>query len=169
MSNLDDQLKELTNRKLKSEFLAELKNVVQTFKILDKYKEISEECNKEVLGFIDSHVDMIESGEIKQPEISSLFTSQEVEALKLLASRALTTKSNNKNDKPQNIIKDDQPVDKVGFALQHRHLGGKEVTVITSHGNVDGKVVGIDHPNIVVKTVTGATIYETPDKIINVK
>lgn len=51
------------------------------------------------------------------------------------------------------------PGEKLNFALDNRHLGGKKVTVANDKNlTVTGTVVGLDAPFVIVKTDTGPTI-----------
>lgn len=51
------------------------------------------------------------------------------------------------------------PNEKLNFALDHRHLGGKKVSVANDKNiEIKGHVVGLDAPFVIIKTDTGPTI-----------
>lgn len=56
--------------------------------------------------------------------------------------------------------------DKLSFALDNSHLGGKRVTVANDKNlTIVGKVVGLDAPFVIVETETGPTIKVPLDKV----
>jgi hypothetical protein len=58
------------------------------------------------------------------------------------------------------------PNEKLNFALDNRHLGGKKVTVANDKNLViNGTVVGLDAPHVLVKTDTGPTIKVPLDNV----
>jgi hypothetical protein len=51
------------------------------------------------------------------------------------------------------------PAEKLNFALDNRHLGGKMVNVLNDKNvEIKGQVIGLDAPFVIVKTDTGPTI-----------
>jgi len=170
MSKLTEQLKELQRKQLKVEFFQFLKKSIG--EVNDpKYKEAEKEVKDQIFAFIDAQIDMIESGEVtKSEEISRVFSDEQFQALALLADKVAnkTLVSPNagenpyggKTPKPAPQAKPVAQQDKVSFALQHRHLENKEVKV-KSLGGAQGKIVGLDAPNVVAQLVTGQTV-ETP-------
>jgi hypothetical protein len=117
--------------------------------------------------------------------LPSDFSPEEVNVLKTLAARAMTRtperppvqpRGNNSSafasddddytppappPRPRQTppTKHEQREDKISFGLRNRHLDQKRVLVVTKQGiQTAGIVVGLDAPNIVVKTDTGHTI-----------
>tara|TARA_R110000868_G_C10973188_1_gene771556 strand:+ start:89045 stop:89557 length:513 start_codon:yes stop_codon:yes gene_type:complete len=169
MSKLDEQLKELKAKKLKTEFFKLIKDNLN--KIDSKeFKDVAKEVKDEVNAFIDSQIDMIETGEISHKnQIEGLFSEDQVKILKALSDRAMSKQTLNKPapvEETHEKIPDkpDLPKpDKIQFALKHRHLGNKKVQV-RDRGN--GTCVGIDAPHIIVKLDSGVTIHTMPEEII---
>lgn len=55
--------------------------------------------------------------------------------------------------------------DIVAFAMAHRHLDGKRCTVATRNGDVGGKIVGTEAPNLIIQMDTGHTIKAEPENV----
>lgn len=183
MSFLDAEIKRLQAQKLKVEFYKHIKGLVEGIKE-PKFADVSKEIIDNVSAFIDSHIDMIETGEIDTVEqVKRVFNEDEINNLKSLSSEfslinALITRAKSR----QNLVSEDKtnpapklssekPVtnietpDKIKFALQNRHLADKTVMVTTRDGEVKAKVQGIDAPYIIVKTETGHTAQVSLDNI----
>lgn len=174
MSKLEEQLKELQTKKLKADFFKNVKE--NLFAMVPKKEDgIEVDVVNEIAAFIDAQVDMIESGEIKTTkEINSLFTTDEVEALKRIAGKVLNKPEvpnafpNNNNNKAltkQERLLQMTANDPIKFALKHRHLENKNVTVNNDGTIFNGKVVGLQAPNVVVETNSGQRIAVHIDKI----
>lgn len=162
MSLLDDQIKELQIKKLKSELLQSVKLVIAAMSP-DRFQEIFEEVVGEVKTFIDNQINAIESGISLKNNTIEIFTPDEVNTLKLLSAKAsaqLNSVPQNKPEVPPKPVP--PPQDKISFTLQHRPLGGKHVNVENAG---KGIVVGLDSPFILVKLDSGQTIQVTSDKI----
>lgn len=177
MSRLDEQLKELQTKKLKAEFLKLLKNKVGDV-TNDKFKSVEKEIKDQVFAFLDARVDMIESGEIKQEsELKGLFSSDEVEVLKLLAQRAASKQ--NKVSQPKEIKENPYkttgveaapeitaeltPAEKIKFAQELRHLDAKEIKM---KDGSSGTVVGLDAPHVIVQLYNGVSVRVKPEDVI---
>lgn len=168
---LKDQLYEIEQKLLKIEFFKLISENLNTINS-DKFKDVAEEVKAEVKAFIDAQVDMIETGTLKDSkELSTLFTNEEVDALKRLAARALqkTEAVNNPMGKstekktPKKQQRELSQPDKISFALAHRNLGGKKVRI--GESQEVGECVGIDAPYIIVKMESGRTVQTTPEEI----
>lgn len=58
------------------------------------------------------------------------------------------------------------PNEKLAFALDNRHLGGKKVSVQNDKNiTIRGEVVGLDAPFVIVRTETGPTIKVPLEKV----
>jgi len=167
MSKLNDQFKEIQTKLLKAEFFKLAKESLSKIDSGSKFKDVAKEVKDQVNAFIDAQIDIIESGDVKEAEIASLFTSDEVATLKLLAARA--GKKVVKGQEPpakQEPKRQREPIDtpdKISFALQHRNLGGKRVQ-IKDKGS--GACVGLDAPYVVVKLDNGTTVEVLPQELI---
>ena len=178
MGKLDDDLKKLHAQKLKAEFLKLLRTAVGD--VSDpKFKTIEKDVKDEVFAFFDAQIDMIESGEIRNSqELDTLFSTNEIEVLKIIVQRA--TKNGIETTEPTGPYSKETPTtetpkptpktemstpDKISFALEYRHLGGKTVKV-KSHDGASGEVTGIDAPNIVVHLANGQYVYVPPEDLI---
>lgn len=172
MSILDEQLKELQGRKLKVEFFNLLKKNIGS--ISDpKFKSVEKEVKDDLFTFIQAQVDMIEGGEVKsKSEINELFNEDTVKTLLILAEKVKSKQTSSRQtqepvkqaDSLENQL-DYSKADKISFALQYRHLGGKDIKV-SSQGGAKGKVVGVDAPYIVVQLLNGQTVSVPPKDIM---
>ena len=136
MSKLDDQLKELKERKLKVEFFKLFKKTVGNIPA-GEFKSVEKEIKDKLFAFIDSQIDMIESGEVtKTTEIEGAFSSEEFAVLKIFANKAMNKEASPKTPaSPPSVVESKQ--DKISFALAHRHLGGKKVETPQGTGGKD--------------------------------
>lgn len=176
MSKLEDQLKELQTKKLKSDFFKYLKGSLNDLKFEEnRFDDVKSEVMESMNAFIDAQIDMIESGEINQKqELEELFNSEEVKVLKLMASKALNKQTNNPlgEPRPQVVLTKEQRIaeltanDPVKFALRHRHLEGKSVQFTNQDGTFNGKVVGLNAPNIILEMPSGNKVQVHVDQII---
>lgn len=169
MSALDDELKELRSRKLKAEFFALLRNSVGEVDA-SKFKDVEKEVKDEVFAFIDAQVDIIESGEVRHKgELDTLFSESDVKTLKLLINKVQNKTSTetpyDKKTPPKAPPVDMNKQDKIGFAIKHQQLGGKEVKVI-SMDNATGTVTGLDAPYIGVTLKNGEYVKVLPQDIL---
>lgn len=178
MSRLQEELREIESKLLKIKFFKEVKKNIGAM-ITDKKDEVKKEVQDELSAFIDTQIDMIESGEIRQQkEIDELFSSEEVRALKLVASKALgknnvfSTEESPNPSKPQTKLTKEQRLaemtanDPIKFALKHRHLENKTVKVQNENGLVSGKVIGLQAPNVVLELNNGSKIHVHVNKIM---
>lgn len=166
MSFLQDQIKDLKHKQLKADFYKTIKSKIGNIQFDNK--EIEKEAKDALFAFIDSHIDMIESNEIKaSAEVRNSLNEDDLSNLKLILNDAdfllkLIKRGKTINPKEPAIKADIQKpapvterVDKVGFALQHRTLDGKRISVDNAG---PGEVVGLDAPFVVTKLDSGQTI-----------
>lgn len=170
MSTIDDQIKTLQLKKKKIAFLKHILSSTKSY----RDKELDAKASKEVIAalskFVDDQIVIIETGNDIEPVDSndpSRFSDAQTEILRKIATRALLktpgepkpVKQNNTPPSPQNRPDAAETPDKLSFALDNRHLAGKRVTVANDQNmRVLGEVVGLDAPNVIVKTDTGPTI-----------
>lgn len=172
MSKIQSLIEELQFKKEKIEFLQTiLENVKQYEHVSDKVRE---EVHALLNDFVEKTIVNIESGAASNNiEQSESLSKEEVDALKAVAQK-VRQKTNNEPAKtqPQQPIAPVDPNQEVGpnekmaFALQHRDLADKKVTVANDQNmTIGGVVTGLDAPFVVVKTDTGPTIKVPINKV----
>lgn len=175
MSKLEDQLKELTFKKQKVDYLKFLDEKIKNIKNID-FKEVEQEVKEIISSFIISKISLIEEGEVLKETTSRTTIPHQFdeESLKILAQIVEKAKGKvlpqaTSVQKTETKVEKNVPVqDKITFALANRHLEGKILTANTLMGQVTGKVVGLDAPHIIIQTVPGSpAISITMDQIIN--
>ncbi len=171
MGKLDDQLKDLQRKRLKANFLKKLKSVVGNTAAED-FREVEKEVKDQVFAYFDAQVDMIEAGEQVDAEeetskVLQFFSPEQVAILGTLADRAMGKAEVRLVEQPGQLPQPPQKPavvqDKIRFALEHRHLGGKQVKL--SDGST-GVVTGIDAPHIIVSLTNGRYVNVVPGDLI---
>lgn len=172
MSNIDDQIKILQLKKKKIAFLKHILSSTKSYRDKDLDAKASKEVITSLSKFVDDQITIIETGE-EIIQLNGEFSEKELNALRTVASKVLqkgvttgrqsgSVKNESNPPKPSGPQKRPDTVetpDKLSFALENRHLAGKRVTVANDQNmTVLGEVVGLDAPNIIVKTDTGPTI-----------
>lgn len=161
MSKIDDQIRELQLRKTKIEFLEHILKSAQDYDHVG-FKEVKEEVVSRLEKFVNDSIEEIESGVSGSNGSSGELTQEDIQVVKMLAQKAKNKINNTTTRTPpaqpkQKPVAD--PNDKLNFALNNRHLADKRVSVANNENmQVHGKVVGLDAPNVIVKTDTGPTI-----------
>lgn len=183
MSKLDDQIKELNLRKTKVECLAAVNKSLKD--VTEKYKDAGAEVKALIKGFIDAQINMVEEG-VSPNILEPGFSAEEVSVLKQMINKIISkgaTKPVAVAKPVENNAFSKEPVtetsravaeandhhakaDKIRFALQNSHLSNKRVKVEDGDASSEGVVVGIDAPNIIVKTDNGLILKVTLDKIL---
>lgn len=193
MSFLEQQLRELQIKKHKISYFRLVLGLLSATEGSEEETEAQKQAIEELTQFINARVEAIESGkEAAKSEsseaASSQFSEEEVVILKQIVDRALNRQAPQTKafwDQDANkgaFASDDAPPqapkkpespgqkakrqDKIQFALANRHLDGKRVTVIQNGNQVGGKVVGLDAPNVIVKTDTGHTVPVDLDNLM---
>jgi uncharacterized protein YlzI (FlbEa/FlbD family) len=171
MSKLKEELKKLQSQQLKADFFAKIRENIKAIKF-NKNDDAPEKTQviEEITAFVDAQIDMIESGEVtRKEEINEVLTSDEVKVLKSVAAKVMKQKPVNtgvfnEETPAQPAITKEQRLaqmtanDPIKFALKHRHLDGKVVVFNTPNGDAQGKVVGLNAPNVVVELNDGKKI-----------
>lgn len=174
MSKIDAQIQDLLLKKKKVELLKLLVSQVAPQDMPDglvnddPYKEVRPEITGLVKSFVDAQIEMIEeskqTGDLKE---QLEFSQDEIKVLKEMVNK-LVSKAPVKQAVNQNVFgdgSDNEPKDPLSFAQKYRHLDSKRVRFSTKDGDVNGKVVGLEVPNITVKTDTGYTVQVPPSSI----
>lgn len=166
MSKIDTLIQELQLKKKKIDYLTYVLDLVQNDQKCIDFVEVQEDVFGKLKPILLKMQEDIENN--VETTMDSLFSKDQVEALKLLAEKVKTKQ--NAPVKPAQVNKihnDDAPVnknlvpqqDKMNFAMDNRHLANKNVTVINNENlDVTGKVVGLEAPYVIVKTKQGPTI-----------
>lgn len=158
MSKIDDHIKklrELENKlkleKLKIEFLRHILESAKNY----NHAAFAEVKNDVVLlldKFVNTSIEQIETGGSENPQPTK---------------EAATSVKPFEQEVPKKNAEDlVGPNDKLAFALEHRHLAGKGVSVENDKNmSVRGKVVGLDAPFVLVQTETGPIIKVPVNKV----
>jgi len=183
MSLLEQQIKELQQRKSKADLFKLILEEIQTNPKKEQFAEVYEDVMAELAEFVSGRVQAIENGEEKQPaKQPAELTEEDKDLLKALANRARErvsapvqntgafadediTVPKNPQPRANNSQKQAKRQDMLQFAQQHRHLDRKRVTVHTPQGDVGGIVVGAIAPNLIIKTDTGHEVPVPPENI----
>jgi hypothetical protein len=177
MSKLEEQLKELSLKKKKVDYFKFLSDKLVDIKNIE-FKEVESEVKELLTQFISREINLIENGleDTKKvskegdPSIPPIF---DAESIKIL--NHLVEKAKHKFEKPIEQPKESTPQklpvsDKIRFAQQNRHLEGKTLTAKTLIGEVTGRVVGLDAPNILLQVTPGSPAFAiTLEQIIDKK
>lgn len=170
MSKIAEQIQKL--REQETRLQRETRKVEFLTHILDSAKEYQHDSFKDVKqdvvllleNFVKKTIEAIEAGTevtitVGPPTINIVPTTPQAPVQpNVLAPVQLQPKRSTEDTV--------SPNDKLAFALDNRHLGGKVVSVINDKNiNIKGKVVGLDAPYVMVKTDTGPTIKVPLDKV----
>lgn len=189
MSKIQDQIKELQLKQKKLDYISYVSDLLKNDKHCVDFKDIKEEILSQIDPFLLNLMERIESGTVTEAAPAKIATtglnSDETAVLKVLAVEAAKRMSGGTVPTQQRPAQPSSPYssmdgtppppkkpitnthDKMSFAMDNRHLGGKRVQVINDK-NVDvrGVVVGLDAPLVIVKTDTGPTIEVPLEKIV---
>lgn len=171
MSKINDQIKELQNKLKRVEFLNHILDSAKHYNN-DQFKDVKDEVVALLEDFVTQTIATIENsaGSAQEEQANGQLTQNELSVVKNMVQR-VQDRSNGQapvND-PYGANQQNQPVkpkkpmldanDKLSFAMSNRHLAGKRVNVANDKGmTVNGEVVGLDAPHVVVRTDTGPTI-----------
>lgn len=181
MSKIDTLIQQLQEKKKKLDYLTYIKDLLKGDQHCVDYVEVQEEVLAKLLPLVDKLASEIEDSvetESQTPNAVGQFNDTELRALKMVASK-LVEKAGQVQETPkqqqpptQNNPTKNQKLpnqDKMSFAMDNRHLANKKVRVLHKDSDevaTTGTVVGLDAPNIVVKTVEGVTIEVPLSKIL---
>lgn len=179
MSNIDSQIKALLLKKKKIDYVSYIADLVKNDTKCHDFKDVKSEVVSKIEPFLIELMTAIESdSDVKTPKDESkpimvdFLSSDEQKAIKLVAQAALKKVNQlpSQTDTPSKPVKTQaevSPSDKMNFAMSNRHLANKRVQVINDNNvQILGKIVGLDAPNVVVKTDTGPTIDVPLNKIV---
>lgn len=179
MSKIDDLIKALQNKKKKIDYLSyiadTLKNDTKCVDFKDVKAEVLSKLEPIILELMERiENDLPEPTESKAPTAGP-FSQAEAEALKLMATKILNRGTDGVNPTPaqdqpaaRQERKSNTPIpDKMNFAMNNRHLANQKVSVINDKNvQIEGTVVGLDAPYVLVKTTSGPTIKVQLEEVV---
>lgn len=168
MSKIEEQIKKL--REEEERLKRETRKVEFFNHILTSAKEYEHQDFKDVKSdvvalletFVKKTIEAIEAGSevtitVGAPVINIVQTTPQAPAQPHVAAPAQL--------KPPAQI-EASPSEKMNFAMEHRHLGGKQVQVENDKNlTIRGKVVGLDAPFVIVQVDGGPAIKVPRDKV----
>lgn len=167
MSKINDQIKDLQIKLKRIEFLNHILDSAKKYEDKDFF-EVKEEVISLLEGFVTSTIEGIESSSetLSKTTLKGEFSADDLNIVRSMVNRVkhkkqVTPDVNTPYEKPSTPVKKDliDPNDKLTFALENRHLANKKVSIANDKGlTVTGEVVGLDAPNVIVRTDTGPTI-----------
>lgn len=179
MSNIDAQIKALMLKKKKIDYVNYIADLVKNDTKCHDFKDVKDEVVSKIEPFLlDLMVSIESDSEVKQKESVELsfLSDEEKKALKLVAETVISKKSQvpsntvNANAAPVVQKKREETIsnnDKMNFAMNNRHLANKRVQVLNDkNAQIFGHVVGLDAPNVLVKTDTGPTIQVPIENVV---
>lgn len=161
MSKIAEQTKELTKRLKKVEFLNHILESAQNYDHKD-FTEVKDDVVKMLEQFVEESIEIIVNGVKKtaSPAIVNKGTFADEDSPQV------------EEERPKPPPKKPRPPtepghqDKLSFAMQHRPLADKDVSVANDQKRiVKGRVVGLDAPYVLVKVENGPTIKVPPEKV----
>lgn len=177
MSNIDAQIKALLLKKKKIDYVSYIADLIKNDTKCVDFEDVQKEIVSRIEPFLLELMTAIEND--VEVSVAPKIDPERQKALLELADKVLAAKKNPKSQNepsrnepfaptpktPQKPIVSNQ--DKMSFALDNRHLGGKRVQVENdTNSDVKGTVVGLDAPYVVVKTDQGPTINVPLEKVM---
>lgn len=169
MSKIAEQIRKLKEQEKRLE--RETRKVEFLTHILDSAKDYEHAAFQDVKAdvvsmldqFVKKSIEAIEAGTVINITVGGATEPQPVAAKVETTPGAPETPKEQPKATPQPY---ENPQAKLSFALEHRHLSGKAVSVINDMNlDVTGTVVGLDAPFVLVKTKTGPVIKVPVEKI----
>jgi hypothetical protein len=176
MSKIDALIEQLQIKKRKIDYLGYIKDTLANDQKCVDYVEVQEEVLSKLNPLIDSLMSQIEEG-IETP--SGVITKEEIGAVRQLLEKVKNREAQvNKNPQAPSVDatkrKEEQQrkkvlatQDKMNFALENRHLANQRVKVLNNENmEIRGLIVGLDAPNVIVRTDSGPTIEVPLEKVV---
>lgn len=179
MSKIQDQIKLLQLKQKKLEYVSYIADLIKNDTKCIDFKDVQTEIVEQVEPFLLDLMTSIENdtplkSQTKEPD----FTHNQIVTLRTVADTILNrpevTKAKVEDVQPfhkpvqaPTPTSELSPQDKMSFAMDNRHLANKRVQVINDQNvTINGKVVGLDAPHVVVQTDTGPTIKVPLQKVV---
>lgn len=182
MSKIDTLIKELQEKKKKIDYLDYIIDLVSNDQKCIDFIEVQEEVISKLTPLLSDLKKQIEDGILDPSESSNQLSSDELNTLKVLANKVKSkmsqpeTSNKSKNSPYSSESEDDvrpdsgkssimSNQDKLNFAINNRHLANKKVNVRDGTKNIEGVVVGLDAPDVIVRTEAGPCIKVPVNRI----
>lgn len=178
MSKIQEQIKVLQAKQKKIEYISYIADIIKNDTKCIDFKDVKADVFSKIEPFLNELKIAIENGtEVKTHGSDEVLTSEQLDALKLVADRFINKSSvvppNNgafNQESSQSASKPKQELnhnDKMNFAMTNRHLANKRVQVLNDqNAQIFGLVVGLDAPFVLIKTETGPTIQVPLEKVV---
>lgn len=196
MSKIQDQIRELQVKQKKIDYVSYISDLLKNDKHCIDFKDVKEEILNKIDPFLVTLIEEIENGgatqKVANPTATGPLTADETQIARALIAQAASRiagtpaaaapqrPARKSNSGPFATADGSAPPtgatgqkagglgthDKMAFAMDNRHLGGKRVQVMNDK-NIDlrGEVVGLDAPMVLVKTDEGPTIEVPLERI----
>lgn len=181
MSKIDDLIKALQNKKKKIDYLSYIADTLKNDTKCIDFKDVKTEVLAKLEPMILELMERIEN-DLPEPSAEAKaastgpFSPAEADALKLMATKILNrgtdgvtaAPAQEQPATPRPERKAGPPVqDKMNFAMNNRHLANQKVSVMNDKNvQIEGTVVGLDAPNVIVKTTSGPTILVPVEQVV---
>ena len=182
MRKIDDQIKALLLKKQKIDYVGYVLDLIKNDTKCVDFKEVQKDIVSQIEPFLNSLTDAIEKdSDVKSP---LQFEDKEIEVLKTVVKSIISRPAKSaestvaepqtpvrayNEESPQKPPPEQNPSDKMNFAMNNRHLANARIQVINDEKvQIYGTVVGLDAPHVVVKTETGPTIKVPLEKVVKV-
>lgn len=167
MSKIAEQIAQLKKKEKQVELLNHILESTKKYDHKD-FKDVKDEVVLLLEKFVSKTIEAIESGidpinaTIPTINIASQ-TPKAPEQPNVAVPQQLQTPTQPRDpSKPTEL----SPAEKLNFAMDNRHLAGKKVSVMNDKNiDINGSVVGLDAPFVLVKTDTGPTIKVPLEKV----
>jgi hypothetical protein len=175
MQSIDSQIKTLLLKKKKIDYINYLLDLIKNDTKCIDFTEVKQEVMSQIEPFFAEVIASIETGTDIAKSVSNSFSNKEVEVLQNLVQRTLAKQSNpapqtettQKPIQPTRNLPELSQADKLSFALANRHFANKRVQIINDQNvQINGVCVGLDAPNVLVRTDSGPTIQVPLEKIV---
>lgn len=173
MSNIDAQIKALQLKKKKIDYLAYITDLLKNDTKCIDFKDVQQEVVSQIEPFLKDLATSIETDTPIKKELSIPgLTPEQAKALVQVADKVLNKSEvaaaqEIKQAAPKPEVQELSHSEKINFAMDNRHLSNRRVQVLNDqNAQIYGNVVGLDAPNIVVKTETGPTILVPLNKVV---
>lgn len=172
MSKILDRIEQLKRQQKKVDFLLHILDSAKNYNDKD-FKDVHEEVVEKLTVFVENSIKNIEDGsELDSNSSSGLNLTEEQKNNLLLildkVSKGKTIQAPANQKKLSNPVKNNHldKQDKLAFAMDNRHLANKKVVATNISGDkVNGTVVGLDAPYVVVRTDSGVTVQVELEQI----
>lgn len=181
MSKINNLIKELQAKQKKIDYISYIADLLKGDTKCVDYKEVQEDVLSQIEPLLLKLIESIENDlpmQLIHTEQED-FSREQINALRQVADRVLNPKAPPPAapaqpqatqpaapaQKPNRPPMSNQ--DKIGFAMENRHLANKKVEVINDQNvTIVGTVVGLDAPFVIVKTDSGPTIEVPLEKVV---